>query len=747
MKSGKWILRRGLMIVLALMLLVGSAVGEAAPTEEPVLTAPAYPYQTVTRVSVNLRASRSVRSTLLKRIPEAAEITVNAVSGSWAEVTYGKYSGYVLKEYIVVKKIVKVKVTPTPTPVPTLSPEEDAGGYTTLRRGDSGTEVRALQLALIEMGYLTGKADGSFGAATENAVIQFQRTNDYPVTGIVDANLQAFLYAGKPKNAEGTAKKINALSPVSGVTMRKGNTGDAVTALQERLKELGYYAGELSGTYDDATVKAVKAFQKKTGLTADGIAGRDTQDALASGGALKADETLTPAPTATPTPAPTYAIPTSAVKRDSEGDEAKTVQKRLKELGYYRGNVDGKFGYASVSALKKFQEANGLEADGIAGKSTYELLFSDSAKRAGETATPEPEQTAAPEAVPTIAAPTAVSYGVLRPGDGGDAVALLQEALIALDYLEGKADGNYGEQTRAAVRAFQRNNGLTVDGTAGEETMTLLMSGQAKAAVTPAPATATPSPTPKATAGATATPAPSESEGVLRRGDSGSAVKTLQTKLIELGYLTGRADGVFGADTYQAVVSFQQANRLTADGVVGEKTQTRLTSGSAVGASSGDKANATATAAPTAKPVTVTKPTASQVIYANWYTTVKAKAKKYPYCTVYEPGSGISWQIHIFSLGAHADYEPLTANDTSKLEKVFGGNTWNPKAVWVIFADGSVYLASTHSKPHDVQHITDNNFPGHSCLHFPRTQEQVEAIGPYATSHQQTIDAAWASIH
>jgi len=101
--------------------------------------------------------------------------------------------------------------------------------------------------------------------------------------------------------------------------------------------------------------------------------------------------------------------------------------------------------------------------------------------------------------------------------------------------------------------------------------------------------------------------------------------------------------------------------------------------------------------------------------------------------------------VHIFSLGAHADCEPLTAADTSKMEKVFGGNTWNPKSVWVIFADGSIYMASTHSMPHDVQHITDNNFAGHTCIHFPRTQEQVEAIGPYATSHQNSVDTGWAA--
>ena len=76
--------------------------------------------------------------------------------------------------------------------------------------------------------------------------------------------------------------------------------------------------------------------------------------------------------------------------------------------------------------------------------------------------------------------------------------------------------------------------------------------------------------------------------------------------------------------------------------------------------------------------------------------------------------------------------------------RVFGGNTWNPRPVWVIFANGSVYMGSTHSNPHGTSHITDNNFNGHSCLHFPRTQEQVTAIGTYATSHQDTIDKGWA---
>ena len=712
------------------------------PTPEVVETVDSYPYTTVTRDTVNLRAGRSVRSTLLRKIPEGAAVTVLSASGSWAGVTYGKYSGYVKSEFLVLKKVGKVKSTPTPTPVPTLSPEENAGSYQVLELGASGDDVKALQQALIELGYLTGTADGLFGAATQNAVIQLQLKNDYPTTDVVDANLQAFIYSGKPKNAKGVATKVNTLSPVSGASMKLGNTGDAVSTLQAQLKTLGYYTGEITGTYDAATQKAVKAFQKKNGLKTDGVAGSATQSLLSSGDALASGATATPAPTATATPAPTYTIPATTVKLNSQGTDASTVQSRLKELGYYKGKVDGKFGVLSVAALKKFQAANGLKDDGIAGSATLARLFSDTGALAnGASATPAPEETAG--AAAAADGTKTVTYITLRKGDGGDAVAVLQEALIALNYLTGTADGNYGEQTFQAVRAFQKANGLAVDGSAGPETLSLLYSGtaQAKATVTPKATAASGT---AAAADAKTTPGPDDAaaSSTLRKGDKGSAVKSLQQKLISLGYLGGKADGIYGTQTFNAVISFQRANKLKADGVAGEKTQSKLDSSSAVSADGTTPAPATATPAPTASPYV--KPSAAKVIYANWYTTVKSVARRYPYATIYDYQTGISWQIHIFSVGAHADYEPLTANDTSKMVKVFGGNTWNPRAVWVVFGDGSVYMASTHSKPHDVQHITDNNFAGHSCLHFPRTQEQVSSIGQYATSHQTAIDAGWA---
>ena len=59
---------------------------------------------------------------------------------------------------------------------------------------------------------------------------------------------------------------------------------------------------------------------------------------------------------------------------------------------------------------------------------------------------------------------------------------------------------------------------------------------------------------------------------VLKQGSSGATVKTMQTKLINWGYLTGKADGIFGSKTKAAVIRFQRNNGLGADGIVGTKT-------------------------------------------------------------------------------------------------------------------------------------------------------------------------------
>ena len=106
----------------------------------------------------------------------------------------------------------------------------------------------------------------------------------------------------------------------------------------------------------------------------------------------------------------------------------------------------------------------------------------------GATNTPAPQLTATPniEITPTPApqAPAVTTYKTLRKGDQSVEVKLMQVALTELGYLKGAADGNFGTATKTAVEAFQKDNGLDVDGIAGAKTLEKLYS---LSTVTPPP--------------------------------------------------------------------------------------------------------------------------------------------------------------------------------------------------------------------------------------------------------------------
>ena len=92
---------------------------------------------------------------------------------------------------------------------------------------------------------------------------------------------------------------------------------------------------------------------------------------------------------------------------------------------------------------------------------------------------------------------------------------------------------------------------------------------------TPVP-TATPVPTPTPIPTPTPTPVPTPTPILLHVNSHGEEVRQMQERLIELGYLTGKADGFFGPKTEKAVIAFQKANGLKADGYAGELTLDKL---------------------------------------------------------------------------------------------------------------------------------------------------------------------------
>lgn len=159
----------------------------------------------------------------------------------------------------------------------------------------------------------------------------------------------------------------------------------------------------------------------------------------------------------------------------------------------------------------------------------------------------------------------------LRQGMKGNDVKDLQTYLNSHGYNCGTPDGSFGAKTKAAVILFQKAKGLTADGVVGPKTVNIMNEGAST--VETAPAITTPPTTPSTTA-------PASTARILRLGMSGDDVKTLQVYLNTHGYVIsetgvgspGNETTYFGAKTKAAVILFQKANGLTADGVVGPKT-------------------------------------------------------------------------------------------------------------------------------------------------------------------------------
>ena len=77
---------------------------------------------------------------------------------------------------------------------------------------------------------------------------------------------------------------------------------------------------------------------------------------------------------------PAAATPEPVLRTGSRGDEVVSLQTRLLQLGYYADEIDGQFGAKTKTAVIDFQQANGLEADGMVGAETKALLYSSQAK-------------------------------------------------------------------------------------------------------------------------------------------------------------------------------------------------------------------------------------------------------------------------------------------------------------------------------------------------------------------------------
>ncbi len=242
-------------------------------------------------------------------------------------------------------------------------------------------------------------------------------------------------------------------------------TAPAVRALQDRLKALGYMDKSVptTGGYWSATATALALFQRAAGLTVNGkLASAEAQKALFAADA--------------PAKAGSQSASQDALKYGDRSPQVSALQRRLIELGYLKDKADGDYGPNTAKAVAAFQQARGLTVNGnLASAETIAAL----------NAAAQPAATTAPTAT---AAPADIKYGTRSA-----AVAAMQRRLRELGYLKDAADGVYGRNTANAVAAFQRDNGLPVNGNAASAAMLAALS-RATAAPTAVP-TAAPTPT------------------------------------------------------------------------------------------------------------------------------------------------------------------------------------------------------------------------------------------------------------
>ena len=292
-----------------------------------------------------------------------------------------------------------------------------------IEEGYSGEIVSAIQARLMELGFMDkDETTQYFGPLTKSALRTFQLHNGLDHDGICGEQTYATLM--------GADAKI--------YVMQEGDEGVDVQEVQQRLYELGFIDNKanITGKFGEKTTEAAKLFQKRNKLTVDGKIGEKSL-------AMLYDEDVTG----------------NAFKIGDQAPVIKQCQEKLYKLGYIssRKNTKGEFNKTTRSAIKAFQRANGLTADGALGPVTRDAILSDSA-----------------------------SGKSLSIGDSGSEVKAAQKRLIALNYLKsGNDSGYYGDLTATAVRAFQKRNGLTANGSLSTHALKKLNSSGAKKASSP----------------------------------------------------------------------------------------------------------------------------------------------------------------------------------------------------------------------------------------------------------------------
>ncbi|MBQ2700496.1 MAG: peptidoglycan-binding protein [Clostridia bacterium] len=232
---------------------------------------------TVNCKSLILRKSASKSSKAIQSLDKGDKLNIISSTGDWYKVTYGRYTGYVMKDYVTAKGTVKEessKATAAPSSASASSDSDmkgidsiaDLGGApATTRPGDKGANVKKLQQALKLEGFYTGKIDGSYGSGTKAAVKKFQKKHGLSQDGIAGKVTIKLLFGENASNAQTKTYKTQQLNWFNGgsgkipkgatFTVKDVKTGKTFTC--KRWSGSNHLDAEPLTKSDAATMKSI----------------------------------------------------------------------------------------------------------------------------------------------------------------------------------------------------------------------------------------------------------------------------------------------------------------------------------------------------------------------------------------------------------------------------------------------------------------------------------------------------------
>lgn len=251
-----------------------------------------------------------------------------------------------------------------------------------LRLGSRGLSVSKLQQDLQILRIYTGPITGNFDSQTQQAVIQFQQTYGLPTDGVVgpktqetirialNANLgydnnSAFNNVYPASNLVPNSLQNNSIG-VGGDSLPNalylGSQGQLVTQLQQDLQQLGYFPSNSTGYFGSTTKYAVQRFQYDHQLTANGVA--DTQTLVTISRVLQDSQSSNR----------NCSIQSGDICPGEQSQRVILLQQRLRQRGFFNGDITGYYGAGTKYAVAQFQRYSGINSTGFVDFKTWQSL-------------------------------------------------------------------------------------------------------------------------------------------------------------------------------------------------------------------------------------------------------------------------------------------------------------------------------------------------------------------------------------